>query len=386
MRRRGRWTATVSSPPSTSRASAFIGRPATAATDKDCLSIPSGRRPFPKGNGRRPDGIVGRAAGRLPFPTSPCTPPPNPLHCVFGYRLPGQEGAPSEMPKDVGRQYDPTNPLIVQGDRSVLVEVDNPRYAEARDALAPFAELEKSPEHIHTYRLTPLSLWNAAAAGMTADAMIDVLRQLQQVPAAVQPRRRHRRSRSAATAGSSSERLAEPGDERLPRCVWSATTAAAGRAGPPAEGARLPRRPARRRPASSSSRPSRRAQAGADRRRLPGRGPGRLHRRGGPADPPAHGRALRPAVPRPRLPARGGRHLLRRRRRARRQRRHRAALRRRQDHRRHRRHGPDAAHHPGADHQHHRRQAVAPRDPRQDRPRPRSRSPSTPARPRRSPR
>src|SRR5262245_35202761 len=46
--------------------------------------------------------------------------------------------------------YDPTNPLIVQGDRSILVEVDNPRYAEARDALAPFAELEKSPEHIHT--------------------------------------------------------------------------------------------------------------------------------------------------------------------------------------------------------------------------------------------
>jgi DNA excision repair protein ERCC-3 len=78
--------------------------------------------------------------------------------------------------------YDPTNPLIVQGDRSVLVEVDNPRYAEARDALAPFAELEKSPEHIHTYRLTSLSLWNAAAAGMTADAMIDVLRRFSKFP------------------------------------------------------------------------------------------------------------------------------------------------------------------------------------------------------------
>ena len=58
---------------------------------------------------------------------------------------------------------DPTNPLIVQSDRSILVEVDNPKYAAARDALAPFAELEKSPEHIHTYRITPLSLWNAAA-------------------------------------------------------------------------------------------------------------------------------------------------------------------------------------------------------------------------------
>src|ERR1700716_1000785 len=71
--------------------------------------------------------------------------------------------------------YDPANPLIVQGDRSILVEVDNPRYAEARDALAPFAELEKSPEHIHTYRLTPLSLWNAAAAGMSAAEMIAAL-------------------------------------------------------------------------------------------------------------------------------------------------------------------------------------------------------------------
>src|SRR5271157_1655230 len=78
--------------------------------------------------------------------------------------------------------YDPSNPLIVQGDRTVLVEVDNPRYTEARDALAPFAELEKSPEHIHTYRLTPLSLWNAAAAGMTADAMVDVLGRYSKFP------------------------------------------------------------------------------------------------------------------------------------------------------------------------------------------------------------
>src|SRR5262245_22284249 len=78
--------------------------------------------------------------------------------------------------------YDPSNPLIVQGDRTILVEVDNPRYAEARDALAPFAELEKSPEHVHTYRLTPLSLWNAAAAGMGADEMIDVLGRYSKFP------------------------------------------------------------------------------------------------------------------------------------------------------------------------------------------------------------
>jgi DNA excision repair protein ERCC-3 len=78
--------------------------------------------------------------------------------------------------------YDPTNPFIVQSDRSVLVEVDNPKYAEARDALAPFAELEKSPEHIHTYRITPLSLWNAAAAGMTAEEMLAVLTRYSKFP------------------------------------------------------------------------------------------------------------------------------------------------------------------------------------------------------------
>lgn len=72
--------------------------------------------------------------------------------------------------------YDPQQPLIVQSDRTILVEVDNPRYAEARDALAPFAELEKSPEHIHTYRMSDLSLWNAAAAGMTAEQILNVLR------------------------------------------------------------------------------------------------------------------------------------------------------------------------------------------------------------------
>src|SRR5579885_1102690 len=78
--------------------------------------------------------------------------------------------------------FDPTNPFIVQSDRSVLVEVDNPKYAEARDALAPFAELEKSPEHIHTYRISNLSLWNAAAAGFTAEQMVDVLRRYTKFP------------------------------------------------------------------------------------------------------------------------------------------------------------------------------------------------------------
>jgi DNA excision repair protein ERCC-3 len=79
-------------------------------------------------------------------------------------------------------QYNSANPLIVQGDRTILLEVDNPLHAEARDAIAPFAELEKSPEHIHTYRLTPLSLWNAAAAGMSAEAMIQALETYSKFP------------------------------------------------------------------------------------------------------------------------------------------------------------------------------------------------------------
>ncbi len=62
-------------------------------------------------------------------------------------------------------------PLIVQSDRSILVEVASPRYTEARDMLARFAELVKSPEHIHTYRITPLSIWNACAAGESADGI-----------------------------------------------------------------------------------------------------------------------------------------------------------------------------------------------------------------------
>jgi DNA excision repair protein ERCC-3 len=69
----------------------------------------------------------------------------------------------------------PGNPLVVQSDKTVLLEVQNDLYPEARDALARFAELEKSPEYIHTYRITPLSLWNAAAAGTDAQEVISSL-------------------------------------------------------------------------------------------------------------------------------------------------------------------------------------------------------------------
>jgi hypothetical protein len=79
-------------------------------------------------------------------------------------------------------EFHPENPLIVQGDHTVLVEVDSPLYAEARDALARFAELVKSPEHIHTYRITPLSIWNACAVGDTAETIVGALRRLSTYP------------------------------------------------------------------------------------------------------------------------------------------------------------------------------------------------------------
>ncbi|MBP3959551.1 helicase-associated domain-containing protein [Gemmata sp. G18] len=89
---------------------------------------------------------------------------------------PAAPGAPAAL------TFDPTNPFIVQSDRSVLVEVDNPKYTEARDAIAPFAELEKSPEHIHTYRISNLSLWNAAAAGFSAQEVVAVLQKYTKFP------------------------------------------------------------------------------------------------------------------------------------------------------------------------------------------------------------
>ena len=66
-------------------------------------------------------------------------------------------------------------PLIVQSDKTLLLDIDHPMSTECRRAIAPFAELERSPEHIHTYRLTNLGLWNARAAGHDAELVIDTL-------------------------------------------------------------------------------------------------------------------------------------------------------------------------------------------------------------------
>ena len=69
----------------------------------------------------------------------------------------------------------PDGPLIVQSDKSVLLEVAHPQAGQARRAIAAFAELERAPEHIHTYRITPLALWNARAAGLDAETVVHTL-------------------------------------------------------------------------------------------------------------------------------------------------------------------------------------------------------------------
>ena len=78
--------------------------------------------------------------------------------------------------------HHPENPLIVQGDNTILVEVDSPHYMKVRDRLARFAELVKSPEHVHTYRVTPLSIWNACAAGASLIEIIETLSQFSKYP------------------------------------------------------------------------------------------------------------------------------------------------------------------------------------------------------------
>ncbi|MGH3860036.1 DNA repair helicase XPB [Actinokineospora sp.] len=73
-------------------------------------------------------------------------------------------------------------PLIVQSDKTLLLEIDHPSSKDARMAIAPFAELERAPEHIHTYRVTPLALWNARAAGHDAEQVVDALETYSRYP------------------------------------------------------------------------------------------------------------------------------------------------------------------------------------------------------------
>lgn len=73
-------------------------------------------------------------------------------------------------------------PLIVQSDKTLLLEVDHEKADACRRAIAPFAELERAPEHIHTYRVTPLGLWNARAAGHDAEQVVDALVEFSRYP------------------------------------------------------------------------------------------------------------------------------------------------------------------------------------------------------------
>lgn len=75
-----------------------------------------------------------------------------------------------------------SKPLILQSDFSLLLDVHNPLFENARGEIAAFAELEKSPEHIHTYRITPLSLWNAASADLKTDAILETLNRYSRFP------------------------------------------------------------------------------------------------------------------------------------------------------------------------------------------------------------
>ncbi len=111
------------------------------------------------------------AGGKRPFPGEE----------VFFYRWLSQQSEHDPVRAGKGKGgnvlvYQPDNPLIVQSDRTVLLEVASPAAEEARQLLGRFAELEKSPEHVHTYRITPLSLWNAAAGGVTPDEVLEGLR------------------------------------------------------------------------------------------------------------------------------------------------------------------------------------------------------------------
>src|SRR5215218_8798778 len=122
------------------------------------------------------------SAGPWPPPTatppagrpSSTRPPPWPA-CGAGARSRPPSATTVSFPGPTRGRRVADGALIVQSDRSVLLEVDHPRAEAARVAIAPFAELEKSPEHVHTYRLSPLALWNARAAGLRPEQVTAAL-------------------------------------------------------------------------------------------------------------------------------------------------------------------------------------------------------------------
>jgi DNA excision repair protein ERCC-3 len=154
---------------------------------------------------------------------------------------------------------DPTNPLIVQGDLSVLAEVSSPRFDEARAKLARFAELEKAPEHIHTYRITPLSLWNAAVSGLSSGDVAATITGLAKYPVA------------PSVLAEVHDQMGRYGRLRLVRdhdtaalALTSAEPALLGGGQPGQAGGRAAGRPPGRQPLCRAQRRPGRAQAGAD--------------------------------------------------------------------------------------------------------------------------
>ena len=168
-------------------------------------------------------------------------------------------------------------PLIVQSDKTLLLEVDHPDAPACRMAIAPFAELERSPEHVHTYRLTPLGLWNARAAGHDAEQVVDALLRYSRYPVP------HALLVDVAETMDRYGRLQLVNDpahglvlRALDRAVLDEVAVE--------EARRHARRPTRRGHHRGPPVRARPAQAGAAQAGLAGRGPGRLRRRRGPPD------------------------------------------------------------------------------------------------------
>jgi DNA excision repair protein ERCC-3 len=114
------------------------------------------------------------------------------------------------------------NPLIVQSDQTLLLDIHAERAEQARSAIIPFAELEKSPEHIHTYRITPLSLWNAASAGFTSADIVKTIAEYSryQIPSGIiesfsDTISRYGKIKMVATTGGASADGADNGYELL---------------------------------------------------------------------------------------------------------------------------------------------------------------------------
>ena len=191
-----------------------------------------------------------------------------------GYRG-GSCGPPSRPrgPPAPQRNFLSDGPLIVQSDKTLLLEVDHPLAKDCRAAIAPFAELERSPEHVHTYRVTPLALWNARAAGHDAEQVVDALVRYSRYPVP---------HALLVDVADTMDRFGRPDPGQQPGARPGAhhVRPRGARGGHPLEAgrphARRPDRPGLDRRPRLRARP---AQAGAAEDRLAGRGPRRLRRR-----------------------------------------------------------------------------------------------------------